>query len=223
MKTTRHLKAISLIAASVLASNFRCKQEVEPLLPEQVFEVPVKLYPARKTYSLADTIWLETDVPDKFLLDTKTGQKVKVDSAQLPLRATLNRFGTQITNPPGGFADVITTSGVNTNRELGHWATTGFLDAFGCGQLNYRARIGFRLTVQGTYAFALWTDQHELLGTCPGRVAPYYAFLNYRFQNADRNLDLLNSLTSINGISKESIAYYQKEVQQGRAFVVKVK
>ena len=220
---TRHLKILSLLAASVLSANFQCQDDIEPEPPAQTFDMPVRLYPARKVYALGDTIWLETDVPDKFLLDTKAGQKVNVDSAQFDFRATFNRFGTQVTNPPEGFCDVITAAGVNTNRELAHWATSGTVNQVGCGQPDYRVRIGFRLKVPGTYAFALQQDQY--LGSCSGKAVPYYAGLAFRFQNADLNLDVLEAPAAQGGVTASddsAVPYYREELRQGRAFIVRV-
>lgn len=94
---------IALVTVFLLTTKFQCGKEIEPRPFEHTFEAPVDIFPLKKTYSLNDTIWLETDLPDKVLYDTKTNQSIIADTGQMTLGAVLNAFSTDITNPPNGF------------------------------------------------------------------------------------------------------------------------
>src|SRR5215204_1834288 len=98
---------ISLVFISFFTMNFRCVKEGVPKPFDNNFEIPVDIYPLKKVYTLTDTIWIETDVPGKFLFDLKTNRNILVDSGKITFSATFNEFGTYITNAPNGLADVI--------------------------------------------------------------------------------------------------------------------
>src|SRR5215213_4843203 len=109
---------LAILFISVITMNFRCDKDYASKPFEQTFEVPVDIYPLKKSYSLTDTIWIETDITGKSLFDTKTNQTILVDTGKIIFGSGFNQFGTYITNPPNGFCDVITANGVNTNRQL---------------------------------------------------------------------------------------------------------
>ena len=106
--TNKYSVIIIILFVSLLTMNFRCMKDVEPRPFEQAFLIPVDIYPLKKSYSLTDTIWIETDLTNKFLFDTKSNQNILVDSGQITFGAGFNEFGTYITNPPNGFCDIIT-------------------------------------------------------------------------------------------------------------------
>lgn len=81
------------------------------------FEAPVDLTPLKKSYALADTIWLETDLPTKHLSDKRSNQVVPADTGMLSVGATLTESGIAVVNPPGGFCEIFTRNGVNPPAE----------------------------------------------------------------------------------------------------------
>jgi len=183
------------------------------------FEIPVDIYPLKKVYTLTDTIWIETDVPDKFLFDLKTNRNILVDSGKITFSATFNEFGTYITNPPNGLADVISLGGVNTNRNLSQWATRGFIENYGCGQLNYKCKIGFKPNYKGAYWLSLPKD---LLGSCVNKVIPYYATISFKFKNVDLNMDVFNSLSKNDKGGNDGIKFYTDKINNREGFVFMV-
>ena len=210
---------ISLIIFSVFTMNFRCMKEDVPKPFDNSFEIPVDIYPLKKVYTLTDTIWIETDVPDKFLFDLKTNRNILVDSGKITFSATFNEFGTYITNPPNGLADVISLGGVNTNRNLSQWATRGFIENYGCGQLNYKCKIGFKPNYKGAYWLSLPKD---LLGSCVNKVIPYYATISFKFKNVDLNMDVFNSLSKNDKGGNDGIKFYTDKINNREGFVFMV-
>ena len=136
--TSRKPPILILIIISVFTMNFRCEKDIQGRPLDYTFLIPVDIYPLKKSYSVADTIWIETDITSKILFDSKINQNVLVDTGQITFAASFNEFGTNITNPPNGFCDVITINGTNNNRKLAHWATYGSIPNVGCGQLTYK-------------------------------------------------------------------------------------
>jgi hypothetical protein len=218
---TNKISIILIILIGVLTMNFRCYKDNLIERPfEQNFSVPVDIVSLKKSYSLTDTIWLETDITGKMIFDTKSNQLILVDTGQIDFGATFNIFGTQVTNPQNGFCDVITIRGVNTNRELGHWGTSGYLDQYGCGQATYKCRIGFKPLIKGTYWLILTSDR--LFESCPNKVVPYYATISYRYKSQDLGLEIFNALSKNDKGGNDGIKFYTNKINNKEIFVFKV-
>lgn len=210
-----------LLLIAVLTMNFRCvREDIEQRPYEHSFQVPVDIYPQKKTYSLSDTIWIETDITDKSLFDTKSNQLIAADTGQLHFEASFNRFVTDITNPPTGFCDVITSRGVNTDRNLGYWSTSGFLDQYGCGLPTYKCRIGFKPLIRGTYYLILANSR--LFESCTDKVRPYHAELSYRYKSSDLGLDVFNAMSKNDKGGNDGIRFYTEKINNREAFVFRV-
>ena len=218
--TNKYSVIIIILFVSLLTMNFRCMKDVEPRPFEQAFLIPVDIYPLKKSYSLTDTIWIETDLTNKFLFDTKSNQNILVDSGQITFGAGFNEFGTYITNPPNGFCDIITINGVNTNRQLSHWGTCGSIENFGCGQASFKCRVGFKPKEKGTYWLSLAKDL--LLESCNNKIVPYYATVSYKYKNVDLNLDIFNSLSKNDKGGNDGIKFYTDKIINREGFVFRV-
>jgi hypothetical protein len=216
------LTIFALLLTSLLTMNFQCRKEIfEPKPLVYTLEVPIDIYPLKKSYSLTDTIWIQTDLPTKFLFDTKTNQFIFADTGNITLSAVFNEFGTSITNPPNGFCDIITSNGVNNNRQLSQWGTGGSFENYGCGQSNYKCRVGIKPNQKGTYWLSLFNDL--LFESCINKVIPYNALISYKYKRVDLNLDIFNSL-SINdkGGNNGTIKFYTDKINNREGFVFKV-
>jgi len=218
--TSRKPPILILIIISVFTMNFRCEKDIQGRPLDYTFLIPVDIYPLKKSYSVADTIWIETDITSKILFDSKINQNVLVDTGQITFAASFNEFGTYITNPPNGFCDVITINGINNNRELAHWATYGSIPNVGCGQLTYKCKIGFKPNYKGNYYLSLFKDR--LFESCNNKVVPYYATVSYKYKNVDLNLDIFNSLSSNDKGGKNGIKFYTDKINEREVFVFKV-
>lgn len=210
-----------LLLIAVLTMNFRCmREDIEQRPYEQSFQVPVDIYPLKKTYSLSDTIWIETDITGKSLFDTRSNQLILADTGQLHFEASFNRFVTDVTNPPNGFCDVITHRGVNTDRYLGYWSTGGFVNQYGCGLPTYKCRIGFKPLIRGTYYLIL--ANNKLFESCTNKVRPYHAELSFRYKSPDLGLDVFNAMSKNDKGGNDGIRFYTEKINNREAFVFRV-
>ena len=218
---TNKFSIILVILIAILTMNFQCKKDVIIVRPfEQTFQIPVDIYPLKKTYSLTDTLWIETEIIGKTLFDTKSNQNLLIDSGQINFGADFNEFGTYITSPSNGFCDIITTNGINTNRQLSQWGTSGSFGDIGCGQSSYKCRVGFKPNQKGTYWLSLNKDL--FFKSCNTKVVPYYATISYKYKNLDLNLDIFNSLPKNDKGGNDGIKFYTEKINNREVFVFKV-
>jgi hypothetical protein len=216
----RSLCLVAILVTSLLSLNFQCGREL-PIRPyDQAFEIPVDIYPLKKSYSLTDTIWLETDVSGKILFDKKSNQNVVADTGMISLNVGFNEFGTYITSPSNGFSDVITANGVNNNRLLSNWGTAGTIENYGCGQPGYKIKIGFKPNQKGTYSLSFVQNWH--LESCSNKVVPYYATVSYKFKPTDLGLDIFNALSKNDKGGADGINYYTDKINKKELFVFRV-
>jgi hypothetical protein len=210
-----------LVPISLSIMNFRCSKEIlEPEPPEQAFQIPVSIYPLKKSYSLTDTIWIETDSQTKLIFDTRSNQNILADTGKISFGAVFNRFGASITNPPNGFCDIISLNGVNINRQLSQWGTGFLFDGYGCGQSNYRCKIGFKPNQKGTYFLSLFEEQ--FMGSCNNKIVPYYALVSYKYKNVDLNLDIFNSLSNNDKGGSDGIKFYTDKINNREFCIFRV-
>ncbi|GAB3194910.1 hypothetical protein GCM10027293_04210 [Pontibacter aydingkolensis] len=98
--------------------GFQCGDDYLPEPePAQIFKETLSLNPFKKTYSIGDTIWIETNINDKHLFDSKSGREVLVDSVSLPIELSYSALY-QVYTRPEGFCKVVTSSPVEENTEL---------------------------------------------------------------------------------------------------------
>jgi len=210
--------AITLVAIAILTMDFHCGKDDMSRPFDYQFTATVDIYPLKKFYSLADTIWIETDLPSKYLYDSKSGQSINADTTEIFFRATYGEFGTSITNPPNGFCEIISSNGNIVQPGQSQWATDGYLN-YGCGQPSFKCRIGFKPRFKGAYGIFLMTE--DLIGNCPLKIKPLYATLALRYKNVDLNLDVFNTLpASVKG--DNTGAFYINKINNREMFVVNV-
>ncbi|MEO8404849.1 MAG: hypothetical protein ABI480_09645, partial [Chitinophagaceae bacterium] len=186
---------------------------------EYKFEIPVKITPLKQTYALTDTIWIETNQTDRKLFDLLTNTLVTMDTGYIYFGAAFNQFGTRVVNPPDGFCDVITPAGVNIGRNLGQFGT-GIAIEYGCGQPDYKVRIGLLPHYRGT--FSVNSGQQLLLQQCPGQTRRYYAEVNFKYEGADLGLNIFNSLSSNDQGGKDGRKFYRDKIAAREYFVFRV-
>lgn len=207
-----------VIVFSVLTLKFHCGKDVVNVPYEYEFTGAVDIYPLKKSYSLNDTIWIETDLPSKFLYDGKSGLTINADTTKILFRATYNEFGTSITNPPSGFCEVISSNGNIVQQRLSQWATGGDIQ-YGCGKPDFKCRIGFKPNYRGTYSLVL--QKEDLLGNCPGKIKPIYATVSLRYKNVDLNRDIFDGLPNSEK-GGDLGTFYINKINNREAFIIKV-
>ncbi|MEO6539489.1 MAG: hypothetical protein ABIN74_00805 [Ferruginibacter sp.] len=216
----RSVTILFIIFISLPALKFRCYKEPTPRPFDHNFEAAVDIFPVKKTYSLTDTIWIETDLPTKFLFDTKISQSILADTGNMSFGAGFNEFGTYITNPPNGFCDIITLNGVNINRVLSHWASSVTVNNFSCNRPDYKYRIGFKPNHKGTFHLSLPKD--IFFESCPNKIVPYYALISFKYKNIDLGRDIFDALSKNDKGGNDGIKFYHQAIDERRFFVFKV-
>ena len=194
---------LSLLIIGIVCMGFQCRKE--PANFDYNFQAQVDIFPLKKSYSLTDTIWIETDLPNKFLLDTKSNQNINADTGQISLLVNYNEFASATRNPSNGLCDVITTNRVNKDRYLFTGGVQTFI-TYGCGQPNYKTRIGFKPNYKGVFRIQFLKDQ--LFQNCSNKIIKYYATLSCRYKSVDLNLDILNALPEKERDGKEGTQLY---------------
>ena len=119
-----------------------------------------------------------------------------------------------------GFCDIISINGVNTNRELSHWATAITVNNFSCSRPDYKCRIGFKPNQKGTYYLSL--PQDRFFESCPNKIIPYYALISFRYKNIDLGLDIFNSLSKNDKGGNDGIKFYTGKINSREIFVFRV-
>jgi len=208
---------LSILFFCLVSMGFRCKDL--PLNFDHNFQAQVDIFPLKKIYSLTDTIWIETDLPNKLLFDTKSNQNINADTGQIPLIINYNEFASTPNNPTNGVCDVITINGVNKNRYVFPGSVQAYLE-YGCGQPDYKTRIGFKPNYKGYYSLILGND--HIFENCPNKVIKSYSILSFRFKNIDLNMDILNSIPEKDRGTKEGTNFYTEKVNNREMFVFKV-
>jgi hypothetical protein len=101
---------------------------------------------------------------------------------------------------------------------LSQLGTDGGLE-YGCGQSDFKTRIGFKPNYKGAYA--LFLKQDDILGNCPTKIKPFRATISFKYKNVDLNMDVFNSLPS-NVKGNNNGAFYINKINNREAFVFKV-
>jgi len=215
----KYTTLLAVLLVSLSALKFRCSKDIIPEF-EHRFEAAVDIYPVKKTYTLTDTIWIETDLPSKMLYDTKISQNMLADTGNMSFGAVYNEFGTYITNPANGFCDIITASGINTNRVLSQWATSVTMNNFSCGRPDYKYRIGFKPNQKGTFHLMLPRD--IFFESCPNKSVPYNATISFKYKNIDLGQDIYDALNAVDKGGNDGIIYIHQNIGQRRTFVFRV-
>ncbi len=209
---------ITCLVVVALAVNFRCSKNMGIRPFEYQFVAGVDIYPLKKTYSLSDTIWIESDLPTKFLFDAISGQSINADTTKVIFRAIYNEIGTSITNPPNGFCQLISSNGNIVQRSEAQWFTGGDLE-YGCGQPDFKCRIGFKPNYKGSFALLLMHE--DLLGNCTGKVKRLFAKTSFKYKNVDLNRDVFDSLSQ-NDKGGDGGAFYINKINSREGFIIRV-
>lgn len=216
----KYITLLSVIFIGLSAVKFKCYKEPMPRPFDHTFEAAIDIYPVKKTYSLTDTIWIETDLPSKILYDTKISQSIVADTGNISFGAVYNEFGTYITNPSNGFCNIITSNGVNINRELSQWATAVTVNNFSCSRADYKYRIGFKPNQKGTFHLLLPRDIS--FESCPNKIVPYYATISFKYKNIDLGRDIYDALNADDKGGNDGIIYIHQAINQRHTFVFRV-
>jgi hypothetical protein len=213
------IEILIIVLVSMCMLNFRCEQDVVQRPFDNAFEIEMNIIPLKKTYSLNDTIWLEAQVSGKQLFDVKTMQLVLADTGYFSFHISYYGFGLR-SWLPNSLANVITFNGVNTDRIASQWSTEAKVENYGCSQLSYTLKIGFKPNHRGTYSILLPKDL--LLGSCINKIIPYNATISFKFPNTDLNLDVFNAFAQSENLGSDQKKHFTEKLNRREMFVFNV-
>jgi hypothetical protein len=202
--------------------GLQCDKEDVAYKYKYSFVEQVDLFPAKKSYAVGDTIWLQYTNPNSTLYDRLSNQKVEADTVSLDFGVAFNvRYGVQFL-PADGLCDYITPNGVNFGRLSGPGNGTGLIYSFGCNSTNrHNFTIGIVPKQIGIYSLEL-TDNGYVTG-CSNRISGFpFSSIGYRFTAVDGNKDIYLAIPP-NSRGESNKGYTERRIDNKEVFIVQVK
>ncbi|GHA75263.1 hypothetical protein [Pontibacter akesuensis] len=184
-KHTRAYRYLVLAVFSLFAMSWQCGEYAEPDYTHIIRE-KVDLYPYKKAYAVGDTIWIDTNITDRFLYDEKISQRVEIDSVALPLKLSFNKLYKRYQGETGPFFEAIYADPVQKHPEY-------LFFTYACNQPDYDFRVGIVLLKPGIYSLVLHDQNY--FSNCITEGA--YSRIYYTFNVADSNKDVFLSIPAI--------------------------
>jgi len=181
----------------------------------------VDLFPAKKSYQVGDTIWLQYANPGKRLFDNRTSQQISADTVSLQFKVSFSRRYNTPINPSDGFCDYVTTSGTDAARYL-NINGTAFLVTLGCSSNNsYNFKIGVVPKQKGIYSLDFLGVPWNV-SSCSNRIAGFpLSTIEYRFNVVDGNKDIYLAIPPYSR-GESTKGYTESKIDNKQVFVVKV-
>lgn len=186
--------------------GFQCGDEYPPE-PESayIFKETLSLAPFKKSYSVGDTIWIESTLHNKHLFDSKSGQNVLVDSVSLPIKLSYSALYQVYSRAAEGFCKVVSSSPVEAKTE--HYELTTFiLASYGCNQPDYRFKVGIVLLSTGIYSLKI-AEKNYFYNCIEQQQDAKRSQIFYTFNLNDTNKDVFLAIPPISrgGLNTEKI------------------
>lgn len=189
------LVAIALSVSIISGYGFQCsKPDAQVVKAKEAFLEKIDLFPARKAYSVGDTIWIILTTTDKSLYDTISAQRLPASGLGFPFGLILYPKYNTPANPANSYCRFIITPGITAIYDSSQ-AGASIRFTVGCeAQPFYSIRLGVVLNYPGIYLLTL-PDTGRLLQTCSAQVNPYPdAKLQFQYNLADCNKDVYLSI-----------------------------
>ncbi|MHA6248627.1 hypothetical protein ACXYMU_11860 [Pontibacter sp. CAU 1760] len=203
MKKYRYLLVAVIVC---LTTGFQCEDDYPPEPePANIYKETLSLAPFKKSYALGDTIWIETSLNDKRLFDSKSGQKVLVDSVSLPIELSYSALYQVYNRPAEGFCKVISSNLVEAKTE-NYERTTFVFASYGCNQSDYRFRIGIVPLSTGVYSLKI-AEKNYFYNCLKQQQYAERSQILYTFGLNDTNKDIFLAIPPISrgGLNTEKI------------------
>ncbi len=230
----KNLLLLSIIVFALVSLNFRCgKQEAllpkeEPMPDPVTLEMPLNIYPVKESYSVGDTIWVEANVPDKMLLNTKTKTKELADALRFHVPLKFHVVNKQVLVPAGGLCEFINPGQLQLTKDPGYydarynvyWNYNNVtILNYGCNESEYKFKLGFRLKAKG--AFYIGLSQAALL-SCNEKDPFQNKHISFKYDVQDVNLNVYYGLPLLSQNDPYRIGFDVKVLYDKKGFIVKV-
>jgi hypothetical protein len=186
---------IIIILTLMIIFGFQCNKDVIKTEPaKELFREKISLLPAKKTYNINDTIWLNFTTADKTLFDTLSNQRLSTNGLKFNFRAILLPLYNTPQNISNSFCKFILTSNVVPQYDTTKFNSMINFD-IGCDtQPFYNIKLGLVLKYSGTYLLNL-SDVGTKLQTCNNQINPYpTSNLTFTYNLSDCNKDVFLSI-----------------------------
>lgn len=218
MKYNHHLLG-ALIFISIICMGTQCRKD--EIVYQYSFSEKVDLFPAKKSYNVGDTIWIQYLNPTGKLFDKNSHQYISVDTVQIGIQIGYNSLYNAPTNPSGGFCDFISGNMINQSLFRGDFGTSARF-GFGCNiNNNFDFKIGIIPKQIGVYYISFGSPSNNVQG-CQNKIVRFpYSLLEYRYNNQDCNKDIFLQIPA-NSVNTSPKDYYENQIDQKQAFIVKI-
>lgn len=188
-----------------LTMGFQCEDYAPEPEPANIYKETLSLTPFKKSYNLGDTIWIETNINGNRLFDSRSGQKVVVDSASLPIELSYSALYQVYSRPAEGFCKVVSSNPVEAETK-NYERTTFILASNGCNQPDYRFKVGIVLLSTGIFSLTI-AEKHDFYNCLKQQEYAQRSQIFYTFDLNDTNKDVFLAIPSISrgGLNTEKL------------------
>jgi hypothetical protein len=202
----------SLLLA-VMCMGTTCRDEPGPTYR---FLEGVDLFPAQKSYTVGDTLWIQYANPEKRLYDQKTSQTIPVDTVSLTFAiGFVPWYDYPVMDPTVGYIDFVGPDGVKSG---------GLMETFGCVAANgYDFKLAVVPKQKGIYSLNLNGAPRDVTA-CSSRFSGFpYSSIEYYFDLADCNKDVFLSIPPYQrSEARRAKGTLEAEIDQKMVFYFKV-
>lgn len=183
------LNRFTFLYAVTLLMGTKCQKEIFIDGPKQEFVEKLNLFPAQKSYSINDTIWLHFQRSDKTLFDTISRQRLPTNAVKFLLNIVLLAKYEHPSVASGRFCDFIFPANATSTVRTAQDATVGSLDV-GCDNTpSYDVKVGVVMLYKGYYTLDL--SSSNPIHPCPGQNNPYTSsIIRFTYNLNDTNKDV---------------------------------
>lgn len=221
----------AIVLFAILSFNFQCGKDKSILKPVEVIniEIPVDIYPIKKTYNVGDTIWFNINFPDKIISDTERNERVLIDTVKFNIYCSLEALTKHTLTPNGGFCNFINPQEQPLTISLGNYDPKynvywdynyGIFSNLGCANARDNIKIGIKLNTKGAFYTSLSAGQ--LINCIGNSLFDPRKTLSFKFNTSDANADVYDKLPKL----PESDPYWRgfdtNLLQNKKAFVILV-
>jgi hypothetical protein len=222
----------AIILYALLSFNFQCgKEDMLPMKVQEVsrFEMPIDIFPQKKTYVVGDTIWIEAKLSNTILLDTKNDIQLKLDTVRFNVPLLFKVLNKQALVPDGGFCEFINPGQLSMSTSPGYYDARynvywnyniATILNYGYSDSQYKVKIGIKLKSKGSFYIGL--SDSPLTRYAEKTETVQNKYISFKFSATDLNVDVYHSLPKLAENDPYWIGFDVNLINEKKAFIVQV-